>query len=68
MEEYSKRSLLLGHSEFRSNGLADLFSNYPLSKLRNRKLDLRSLGRLFQNQPKDRGHVGDGYPSSPLEG
>jgi hypothetical protein len=34
MEEYSKRSLLLGHSEFRSNGPADLLSNYPLSKLK----------------------------------
>jgi hypothetical protein len=44
MEEYSKRSLLLGHSEFGSNGLADLFSNYALPKLRNRKLDLKSLG------------------------
>jgi hypothetical protein len=63
MEEYSKRSLLLGHS-----GPTDLFSNYPLPKLRNRKLDLRSLGRLFQNQPKDRGLVGDEYPPGPPEG
>jgi hypothetical protein len=68
MEEYSKRSLLLGHSEFRSNGPVDLLSNYPLSKLKNYKLDLRSLGRLFQNQPKDRGLVGDGYPPGPPEG
>jgi hypothetical protein len=63
MEEYSKRSLLLGHSEFGSNGPTDLFS-----KLKNRKQDLRSLGRLFQNQPKDRGLVGDEYPLVPPEG
>jgi hypothetical protein len=67
MEEDSKRSLLLGHSEFRSNGPVDLLSNYPLSKLKNCKLDLRSLGRLFQNQPKDQGLVGDGYPPGPPE-
>jgi hypothetical protein len=42
--------------------------NYPLSKLRNRKLDLRSLGWLFENQPKDRGLVGVGYPPGPPEG
>jgi hypothetical protein len=34
----------------------------------NRKLDLESLGRLFQNQHKDWGLVGDRYPSGPLEG
>ena len=32
------------------------------------KLDLGSLGRLFQNQPKDQGLVGDRYPSGPPEG
>ena len=32
------------------------------------KLDLGSLGRLFQNQPKDWGLVGDGYPPGPPEG
>jgi hypothetical protein len=68
MEEDSKRSFLLGHSEFRSNGPADLLSNYSLSKLKNCKLDLGSLGQLFQNQPKDRGLVGDRYPSGPPEG
>jgi hypothetical protein len=35
---------------------------------KDRKLDLGSLGRLFQNQPKDRGLVGDRYPPGPLEG
>jgi hypothetical protein len=33
-----------------------------------RTLDLGSLGRLSQNQPKDRGLVGDRYPLGPLEG
>jgi hypothetical protein len=32
------------------------------------KLGLGSLGRLSQNQPKDRGLVGDRYPPGPLEG
>jgi hypothetical protein len=31
-------------------------------------MDLGSLGRLFQNQPKDRGLVGDRYPPGPPEG
>jgi hypothetical protein len=68
VEEDSKRSFLLGHSEFRSSGPADLLSSYSLSKFKNCKLDLGSLGRLFQNQPKDRGLVGDGYPPGPPEG
>ena len=68
IEEDSKRLLLLDHSEFRSNDPTDLLSNHPLSKLKNCKLDLRSLGRLFQNQHKDRGLVGDRYPPGPPEG
>jgi hypothetical protein len=39
-----------------------------LIKIKNCKLDLESLGRLFQNQPKDWGLVGDRYPPGPLEG
>jgi hypothetical protein len=39
-----------------------------LIKIKNCKLDLESLGRLFQNQLKDWGLVGDRYPSGPLEG
>jgi hypothetical protein len=39
-----------------------------LIKIKNRKLDLESLGRLFQNQLKDWGLVGDRYPPGPLEG
>jgi hypothetical protein len=39
-----------------------------LIKIKNCKLDLESLGHLFQNQPKDWGLVGDRYPPSPLEG
>jgi hypothetical protein len=44
----------------RGNDLADMFQN--------RKLDLESLGRLFQNHHKDWGLVGDRYPPGPLEG
>jgi hypothetical protein len=44
----------------RGNNLTDMFPN--------RKLDLESLGRLFQNQHKDWGLVGDRYPPGPLEG
>jgi hypothetical protein len=44
----------------------------PITKMKikpqNRKLDLESLGWLFQNQLKDWGLVGDGYPPGPLEG
>jgi hypothetical protein len=39
-----------------------------LVKIKNYKLDLGSLGRLFQNQPKDRGLVGNKYPPGPPEG
>ena len=39
-----------------------------LIKIKNYKLDLESLGRLFQNQLKDWGLVGDRYPPGPLEG
>jgi hypothetical protein len=39
-----------------------------LIKIKNCKLDLESLGRLFQNQPKDWGLVGDRYPPGPPEG
>jgi hypothetical protein len=39
-----------------------------LVKIKNCKLDLGSLGRLFQNQPKDWGLVEDGYPLDPPEG
>jgi hypothetical protein len=36
--------------------------------LQTHELDLGSLSRLFQNQLKDRGLVGDRYPLGPLEG
>jgi hypothetical protein len=39
-----------------------------LIRIKNCKLDLESLGRLFQNQPKYWGLVGDIYPPGPLEG
>jgi hypothetical protein len=38
-----------------------------LIKIKNCKMDLESLGHLFQNQPKDWGLVGDRYPPGPLE-
>jgi hypothetical protein len=43
------------------------FSKAFLIKIKNRKLDLESLGRLFQNQLKDWGLVGDRYLPGPLE-
>jgi hypothetical protein len=45
-----------------------LIFNAFLIKIKNCKLDLESLGRLFQNQPKDWGLGGDRYPPGPLEG
>jgi hypothetical protein len=39
-----------------------------LIRIKNCKLDLESLGRLFQNQPKDWGLVGDRYHPGPMEG
>jgi hypothetical protein len=45
-----------------------LISKAFLVKIKDCKLDLGSLGRLFQNQPKDRGLLGDGYPPVPPEG
>jgi hypothetical protein len=39
-----------------------------LINIKNCKLDLESLGLLFQNQPKDWGLVGDIHPPGPLEG
>jgi hypothetical protein len=67
VEEDSKRSFLPNHSEFRSSDPAGLFSRHFLVKSKT-KLDLGSLGRLFQNQPKDRGLMGDRYPPGPPEG
>jgi hypothetical protein len=67
-EENNRRSFLPSHSEFRSNGSTNLFSGHFLIKIKNCKLDLESLSRLFQNQLKDWGLVGDGYPPGPLEG
>jgi hypothetical protein len=39
-----------------------LISKASLVEVKDCKLDLGSLGRLFQNRPKDRGLVGDRYP------
>ena len=39
-----------------------------LIKIKSSKLDLESLGQLFQNQLNDWGLVGDRYPLGPLEG
>jgi hypothetical protein len=60
---------LLSHSEFRSNvQQVHFWSAQCQNDNQNRKLDLESLGWLFQNQLKDWGLVGDGYPPSPQEG
>jgi hypothetical protein len=39
-----------------------------IHSLKSKLQDLESLGRLFQNQLKDWGLVGDRYPPGPLEG
>jgi hypothetical protein len=65
----TKDCFLLSHSEFRSNvQQVRLRSAHHQNENQNRKLDLESLGRLFQNQLKDWGLVGDKYPPGPLEG
>jgi hypothetical protein len=66
--EDNRRSFLLSYSEFRSNNSIGIFSKHSLPKSKNCKLDLESLGRLFQNQLKDWRLVGDRYPPGPLEG
>jgi hypothetical protein len=62
VEEDSKKPFLLDHSEFRSSDPAGLFPRHFSVKIKDCKLDQGSLGWLFQNQPKDRGLVGDRYP------
>jgi hypothetical protein len=59
---------LPSYSEFRSNNPMGIFSKTFLTEIKSCKMDLESLGRLFQNQLKDWGLVGDRYPSGPLEG
>ena len=70
--EYTKggqQKIVFSHSEFRSNvQQVRLRSAHHQNENQNRKLDLESLGRLFQNQLKDWGLVGDRYPPGPLEG
>jgi hypothetical protein len=66
--EDNRRSFLPSYSDFRSNNSIGLFLKAFLTKIKNCKLDLESLGRLFQNQLKDWGLVGDRYLSGPLEG
>jgi hypothetical protein len=68
-KEDNRRLFLLRHLEFRSNvQQVHLRSAHHQNENQNRKLDLESLGQLFQNQLKDWGLVGDRYPSGPLEG
>jgi hypothetical protein len=66
--EDNRRLFLPSYSEFRSNNLIGPFFKEFLIKIKNCKLDLESLDRLFQNQLKDWGLVGDRYPLGPLEG
>jgi hypothetical protein len=66
--EDNRRPFLPSYSEFRSNNLIGPFFKVFLIKIKNHRLDLESLGRLFQNQLKDWELVGDRYPPDPLEG
>ena len=67
-EEDSKKIVLTGSLRIQKQWPDRLISKVFPVKIKDCKLDLGSLGRLFQNQPKDRGLVGDRYPPGPLEG
>jgi hypothetical protein len=67
-EEDSKKIVSTGSLRIQKQWPDRLISKAFLVKIKDYKLDLGSLGRLFQNQPKDRGLVGDRYPPGPLEG
>jgi hypothetical protein len=67
-EEDSKKIVLTGSLRIQKQWPGRLISKAFPVKIKDCKLDLGSLGRLFQNQPKDRGLVGDRYPPGPLEG
>jgi hypothetical protein len=67
-EEDSKKIILTGSLRIQKQWPGGLISKAFPVKIKYCKLDLGSLGRLFQNQPKDRGLVGDRYPTDPLEG
>ena len=67
-EEDSKKIVLTGSLRIQKQWPDRLISKAFPIKIKDCKLDLGSLGRLFQNQPKDRGLVGDRYPPGPLEG
>jgi hypothetical protein len=67
-EEDSKKIILTGSLRIQKQWPGRLTSKAFPVKIKDCKLDLGSLGRLLQNQPKDRGLVGGRYPLGPLEG
>jgi hypothetical protein len=67
-EEDSKKIVLTGSLRIQKEWPDRLISKAFPIKINDCKLDLGSLGHLFQNQPKDRGLMGDRYPPGPLEG
>ena len=69
-EEDSKKEkiVLTGSLRIQKQWPGRLISKAFPVKIKYCKLDLGSSGRLFQNQPKDRGLVGDRCPLDPLEG
>jgi hypothetical protein len=67
-EKDSKKIVLTEAPRIQKQWPGRLISKAFPVKIKYCKLDLGSLGRLFQNQPKDWGLVGGRYPSGPLEG
>jgi hypothetical protein len=66
-EDSKKKNVLTGSLRIQKQWPGRLISKAFPVKIKYCKLDLGSLGHLFQNQPKDRGLVGDRYPPGPLE-
>jgi hypothetical protein len=67
-EDSKKRNCFNRITQIQKQWPGRLISKAFPVKIKDCKLDLGSLGRLFQNQPKDLGLVGDRYPPGPLEG
>ena len=63
-EENNRRSFFTESLRVQKQRLDRLIFKAFLIKIKNCKLDLESLGRLFQNQPKDWGLVGQISPGS----
>ena len=61
MKQGSNLRVIKAEGDIKKSFLPDSQKALPITN-KDRKLDLGSLGRLFQNQPKDQGLVGDRYP------